>query len=610
MCRQLALLGGGHWRGLSQTGPIGEFVQQLAAKHVKYLGDAHHGLKTAGNFVAKRGMKTKSDSAWISMNSDPAGFSVKTQSESAPAGALPAQGPRIHRHSRGQNKKQQPKRILLVDDNKIILKTTGAKLKEAGYEVLAAEDGGSAIRQARQLKPHLILLDLNFPPDVGHGGGIPWDGLLILSWLRRNDGMEKIPVIVVTGGDLEKYKDRWVEAGIRDIFLKPVDHDGLIATIKWTLDEFGEPDPPPATNQPAAQPAAEAPAQPAPVPEAEVRRKILFVDDTSDWRYLGVSYLGQRGYEVATAEDAISAMLQASQFKPNLVVLDLNLAGQSAAPLVKALSGLNPDVRILIHTGMDLSDVEVSGLLQQGAWNCLRKGSLEELASAIEETFSGKKGSLPWSASEASLQEAFKAAQVGARNVQSAAPVPAKPDLDSADALQSLGDLRAVSTEELVNAVQTAKDAPPAPVQAPPGPVVISEETIKAAAQSVLIVEDEAASLDRLRSTLESHSFRVSAATTGAEALSLITVADIDLIFFDLTMPDFPVRKFYDAVRAVKPHLCRRIVYMKSDGSQPSDDDFVRRLHEVSIWKPFQVEWVLEAVQTIRRAPKNRLMAK
>jgi DNA-binding response OmpR family regulator len=377
------------------------------------------------------------------------------------------------------------------------------------------------------------------------------------------------------------------------------------------LDEFGEPDTPPATNQPGAQPAAEAPAEPAPVPETAVRRKILFVDDTSDWRYLAVSYLGQRGYEVATAEDAISAMLQASQFKPNLVVLDLNLAGQSAVPLFKALSGLNPDVRILVYTGMDLRDVDVSGLLQQGTWNCLRKGSLEELATAIEETFSGTRGSIPWSASEASLREAFKAAQAGARNVASAAPLPAKPDLDSTDALQSLGDLRAVSTEELFSAVQTARNAPPVPVHAPPPePVVVPEEMIKAAAGSVLIVEDEAAFADKLRSTLESHSFRVSAATTGAEAVSLITAADIDIIFFDLTMPDFPVRKFYDAVWAVKPHLCRRIVYMKSDGSQPSDDDFVRRLRAVSIWKPFQVEWLLEAVRTIRGAPKNRLTAK
>src|SRR5215467_7159079 len=125
----------------------------------------------------------------------------------ASAGPPSGWGPRIHRASKAHVKR--PRKILVVDDNKVVLTTTSGKLKAAGYDVLTAEDGGSAIRQARQLQPHLILLDLNFPPDVGHGGGIPWDGLLILSWLRRNDGMEKIPVIVVTGGDLEKYKDRW-----------------------------------------------------------------------------------------------------------------------------------------------------------------------------------------------------------------------------------------------------------------------------------------------------------------------------------------------------------------------------------------------------------------
>ncbi len=533
---------------------------------------------------------------------------MKTESDNGASAGSPPSGPRIHRASRGQNKK--PPRILLVDDNKIILKTTSAKLKEAGYEVLTAEDGGSAIRQVRQLKPHLILLDLNFPPDVGHGGGIPWDGMLILTWLRRTDGMQKVPVIVITGGDLDRFKDRWVEAGIRDIFLKPIDHEALLATIRWTLDEAGEQDPPP--KEPASPPAGEVPAEPLQVPETEVRRKILFVDDTNDWRYLGASYLGERGFDVATAEDAISAMLQASQFKPNLVVLDLNLAGQSAVPLLKALTDLNSEARVLIYTGMDLSDVEVSGLLQQGAWNCLRKGSLEELTTAIEETFSGRRGSIPWNTSAAALHEGLKASLARAGKARSA-DMPAQATeqaLDSAAALQSLGDLRMVSTEELFSAVRKARNASPEPIQADPEPVVVPEEVIEAAAESVLIVEDDTAFADTLRSSLEAHSFCVSAVTTGAEAVSLITAADVDLILFDLTLPDFPVRKFYDAVKAVKPHLCARMIYMTSDDSHPGDDGFVRRLKGISLWKPFPIEWLLEAVQTIRGTPQDRLAAK
>src|SRR5262245_30652927 len=99
----------------------------------------------------------------------------KENDNSASPGAPSGVGPRIHKSTKAQAKNKNVKRILLVDDDKIILKTTAYKLKAAGYEVLTAEDGGSAIRQARQLLPHLILLDLNFPPDVSHGGGIPWD---------------------------------------------------------------------------------------------------------------------------------------------------------------------------------------------------------------------------------------------------------------------------------------------------------------------------------------------------------------------------------------------------------------------------------------------------
>ena len=94
---------------------------------------------------------------------------MKPDSDCGASGGPPSGlGIRIHRASRDHVKTLR--RILVVDDNKVILKTITAKLKESGYEVLTAEDGGSAIRQVRQLEPHLILLDLNFPPDVGSGG--------------------------------------------------------------------------------------------------------------------------------------------------------------------------------------------------------------------------------------------------------------------------------------------------------------------------------------------------------------------------------------------------------------------------------------------------------
>ena len=93
--------------------------------------------------------------------------------------------------------------------------------------------------------------------------------------------------------------------------------------------------------------------------------------------------------------------------------------------------------------------------------------------------------------------------------------------------------------------------------------------------------------------------------------MSLITAAEVDLIILDLTMPDLPVDQFYSAVEAVKPHLCQRIMYITSDDSRPTDDAFVRRVKGISLWKPFPMDLLLEAVQTIHAAiDQTRLAAK
>jgi two-component system, OmpR family, KDP operon response regulator KdpE len=129
------------------------------------------------------------------------------------------------------------KKILIVDDSAIILRALSMKLKSSGYDVLTAADGSEAVAAARQQKPDLILLDLSFPPDVGHGGGVPWDGFLIMDWIRRFEEAKNIPVIVITGGDPAKYKERALASGAVSYFQKPVDNDKLLAMIRQTLEK-------------------------------------------------------------------------------------------------------------------------------------------------------------------------------------------------------------------------------------------------------------------------------------------------------------------------------------------------------------------------------------
>src|SRR5207245_2408081 len=101
-----------------------------------------------------------------------------------------------------------PKKILVVDDSLVIRKTLAMKVKGSGYLVIEAADGAGAVSTVRRERPDLILLDIVFPPDVANGGGVSWDGFLIMEWVRRMDEAKNTPIIMMSGGDPERLKAR------------------------------------------------------------------------------------------------------------------------------------------------------------------------------------------------------------------------------------------------------------------------------------------------------------------------------------------------------------------------------------------------------------------
>jgi DNA-binding response OmpR family regulator len=137
-----------------------------------------------------------------------------------------------------------PKKILVVDDDAIIVKTLVMKLKYEGFEVLTASEGSEAVSIVRRDKPDLILLDVNFPPDVGTG---LWDGFRIMEWLHRVNEEAKTPIIIISGGDPVKFKQRSLSAGAVAYFRKPIDHAELAKVIRETLGASNTPVEKPAT---------------------------------------------------------------------------------------------------------------------------------------------------------------------------------------------------------------------------------------------------------------------------------------------------------------------------------------------------------------------------
>jgi len=97
------------------------------------------------------------------------------------------------------------KKILVVDDDPDLRLSLNVRLKANDYEVIFAADGVSSIAETRKHMPNLIILDLGLPAG---------DGFTVLNWLKSNDSLSSIPVIVLSGRDRSTNRDRVLKAGL------------------------------------------------------------------------------------------------------------------------------------------------------------------------------------------------------------------------------------------------------------------------------------------------------------------------------------------------------------------------------------------------------------
>jgi two-component system response regulator PrrA len=125
------------------------------------------------------------------------------------------------------------KKILVVDDDPVVVKAFTIKLKASNYEVVTAFEGAEAVNIVRTQKPDAILLDINFPNGFD---GVSWDGFRIMDWLKRIDEAANIPVFIISSGDAAKYQSKSREAGAAGYFQKPIIHEELIAELERVLN--------------------------------------------------------------------------------------------------------------------------------------------------------------------------------------------------------------------------------------------------------------------------------------------------------------------------------------------------------------------------------------
>jgi len=122
-------------------------------------------------------------------------------------------------------------KVLIVEDEKDIVKMLDYNLKKDGFRTLSAYDGEDALDLAHRERPDIIILDLMLP---GIGG------LEVCKALKKDDKTATIPIIMLTAKAQESDKIVGLELGADDYITKPFSHRELIARIKTVLRRIQE----------------------------------------------------------------------------------------------------------------------------------------------------------------------------------------------------------------------------------------------------------------------------------------------------------------------------------------------------------------------------------
>jgi CheY-like chemotaxis protein len=118
------------------------------------------------------------------------------------------------------------KRILVVEDNKENLYLATFLLEKNGYEVITAEDGFQAIEKAKEVKPDLILMDLQLPLMNGYEA---------VRRIKSIPEISHIPIIAVTSYAMAGDREKALAAGCVGYIVKPFVPETFVSEIEKYL---------------------------------------------------------------------------------------------------------------------------------------------------------------------------------------------------------------------------------------------------------------------------------------------------------------------------------------------------------------------------------------
>ena len=241
-------------------------------------------------------------------------------------------------------------RILVIEDNPTNLELMVYLLKAFGHEPLTAMDGETGLAIVQHESPDLIVCDIHLPK---------MDGYEIARRLKNHPALREIPLVAVTALAMMGDRDKVLRSGFDGYIPKPIAPETFVSQVEAFL---------PVRQRTGIRPVSvESSAKTDPVPSK--RATLLIVDNRYENIEVLRAMLEPTGIEVLVAAGVTEALASAYQSRPDLILSDVYLAGETGHDLIKAVKA-DPTLRqipFLFISSTDWAEREAAHALAEGA---------------------------------------------------------------------------------------------------------------------------------------------------------------------------------------------------------------------------------------------------
>ncbi|MCR4322689.1 MAG: response regulator [Candidatus Azambacteria bacterium] len=212
-------------------------------------------------------------------------------------------------------------KIVLVEDEEVLLEVLESKLKKEGYEVFSAKDGQAGLDLIGAIRPDLVLLDIIMPR---------MDGLEVLAHLHNDAILSHIPVIIISNSGQEVEIEKAKALGARDYLVKAeFDPQEVLDKMRALLHLEGKEQKVVAPEKNGGK------GDGAKVNPADFR--VLLVEDDSFLRDLISQKMKKEGFTVIEAIDGEESLKKAVSENPHIILLDLILPGADGFEILRKM---------------------------------------------------------------------------------------------------------------------------------------------------------------------------------------------------------------------------------------------------------------------------------